>query len=74
MGWQGHLQLDYRHDADSARLVMERLIREHPDSAVAFTARRRLTQMEIEARLRKPRATPRKFRIESNSVQPSEPT
>ena len=67
-------QLDYRHDADSARLVMERLIREHPDSAVAFTARRRLTQMEIEARLRKPRATPRKFRIESDSVQPSEPT
>lgn len=65
-------QLRYRHDADSARVVMQRLIREHPNTAVAFTARRRLTQMEVDSKLQT-RATPKKFRIETDSPQPSGP-
>lgn len=65
-------QLRYRHDADTARVVMQRLIREHPNTALAFTARRRLTQMEIEAKMRQPGAAPRKIIIEPGPAHPSE--
>jgi len=62
--------LRHRHDAASARTAMLRLIDEYPKTGLAFTARRRLTQMEVEERLRQPRPAQRKFRIEPGPVQP----
>jgi tetratricopeptide (TPR) repeat protein len=64
--------LRHRHDADAAREVLEKLIHEYPNTALAFTARRRLTQMEIEKKLRLPRPAPKKIKIEPGPVRPSE--
>ncbi len=65
-----HLRI--AQDTDAARFVMERLIREYPNTALAFTARRRLTQMEMDLRLKQPRPGPRKFKIETDPPPPSE--
>jgi len=41
-------QLQHRHDPAAARPILERLIREHPQSAQAFAAQRRLSHLDME--------------------------
>jgi Tetratricopeptide repeat len=42
----------YQHDSDTGRKTLERLIREFPQSAQAFAARRRLQLLDSEAKAR----------------------
>jgi hypothetical protein len=42
--------LKYRHDSQAGRDLLERLLREHPDTPQAFAARRRLQLLEAAAR------------------------
>jgi hypothetical protein len=44
-------QLQYRHDPGAARPVLERIIRDHPQSAQAFAAQRQLSHLNMQARL-----------------------
>ena len=46
-------QLRHRRDPAAARLVLQRLIREYPDTAQAFAAQRRLNLLKAEAETRK---------------------
>jgi hypothetical protein len=43
-------QIRYRHDSDAGRKTLERLIREFPQSAQAFAARRRLQLLNAQPR------------------------
>ena len=47
--------IKYRGDGEKARTILERLIREFPQSAQAFAAQRRLNLMDMESRLRQNR-------------------
>ncbi len=49
-------EMKYRHDWDAARVVLERIIREYPQSPQAFASQRRLSQMEMDRRFQKARA------------------
>lgn len=42
--------LRYRHDADTGRQILERLLREFPQSVQAFAARRRLQLLDAESK------------------------
>jgi TolA-binding protein len=42
--------IKYRHDSDTGRKTLERLIREFPQTAQAFAARRRLQLLDAAAR------------------------
>jgi hypothetical protein len=42
----------YRHDTDTGRQTLERLLREFPQSVQAFAARRRLHLLDVEAKAR----------------------
>ena len=46
-------QLRHRHDAAAARTILQRLIREFPNTAQAFAAQRRLSLLNVEAAARK---------------------
>lgn len=72
LGFVAAWQLRHRHDAHAASVIMQQLIREYPHTALAFTARRRLTQMEIEKKLREPQPAPRIFRIEAGPAKSQE--
>ena len=48
-------QFKYRHNAEEARNILERLVREYPQSAQAFAAQRHLKLMEVESRMRRGR-------------------
>ena len=43
----------YRHDTDTGRQTLERLLREFPQSVQAFAARRRLHLLDMEAKVRR---------------------
>ena len=49
LGTMGAWQIRYRHDLDAGRQLLERLIRDYPESPQAFAARRRLELMERAA-------------------------
>lgn len=42
-------QIRYRHDSDAARVILERLVREFPQTPQALAARRRLQLLDAEA-------------------------
>jgi hypothetical protein len=48
LGLMAAWQIRYRHDLDAGRKLLERLIREYPESPQAFAARRRLRLLEIQ--------------------------
>jgi len=48
--------IKYRNDGPKARIVLERLIDQHPQSAQAFAAQRRLNLLDMESRLRQSRS------------------
>jgi hypothetical protein len=48
-------QLRYQQNPDAARKLLERLIREYPETAQAFAAQRRLNLIEMELRISKAR-------------------
>lgn len=50
-------QIKYRRDEEAARQILERLIREFPQTPQAFAAQRRLMLMDVELKMRKMRAT-----------------
>ena len=50
-------QLKYRQDPAAARVRLEQLVREFPQTSQAFAAQRRLNLMEMEERIRKARST-----------------
>ncbi len=65
-------QIRYRPDSDTGKKLLERLIREFPQTPQAFAAQRRLNLMKVEAKLRKTRtSTPAPIVVAS---APSEPT
>ncbi|NOS72527.1 MAG: hypothetical protein HOP33_21720 [Verrucomicrobia bacterium] len=52
--WLGLLaawKLRHRHDKNGAREILERIVREFPDTPHAFAAQRRLGLMEVDARI-----------------------
>ncbi len=49
---QAAWQLRYLHDQEAARKTLERLVFEHPQSAEAFAAQRRLKLMDVELKMR----------------------
>jgi len=58
LGLTAAWHLKYRHDTDSGRKVLERLLKEYPDSAQALAARYRLGQIDRELRLQARRSPP----------------
>lgn len=52
----GTWQLNYRHNQPTAIAIFRRLIHEHPQTAQAFAAQRRLQMIEMEQQLRTHRA------------------
>ncbi len=50
LGLMAAWHIRYRHDAPAGRAVLERLIREYPQSPQAFAARRRLQLLDAAAR------------------------
>jgi len=49
-------QLKYRHDPVAARVRLERLVREFPQTTQAFAAQRRLNLMDVDERFRRARS------------------
>lgn len=57
--WMGLLaawQIKYQGEAEAGRATLERIISRYPQSSQAFGARRRITLMDLEARIRAARA------------------
>ena len=52
LGLMAAWQLRYRHNTEAARNLLQRLIREHPQSVQAFAAQRHLKLLEVEEKLR----------------------
>ncbi len=50
-------QLKYRHDPAAARVRLEQLVREFPQTPQAFAAQRRLNLMDVDERFRKARSS-----------------
>lgn len=63
-------QLKFKHDNDTARRIMERLITEHPNSPQALAARRRLALMAAGQKLHQLRAARPTIRITPDVVEP----
>ena len=63
-------QLKFKHDNDTARQIMERLITEHPNSPQALAARRRLALMAAGQKLHQLRAARPTIRITPDVVEP----
>src|SRR6185503_8769282 len=49
-------QMKYRRDPGAARVRLEKLVREFPQSPQAFAAQRQLNMMELEERFRRARS------------------
>ncbi len=53
---QAAWHLKYRRDGEAARGLLQRLVREYPQTPQAFSAQRRLNLMEMERKMRQARA------------------
>lgn len=63
-------QLKYKHNSDTARQIMEQLIREFPNSPQALAARRRLALMAAGQKLQQLRSSRPAFKIVLDSKPP----
>jgi hypothetical protein len=63
-------QLKFKHDNDTARQLMERLIAEYPHSPQALAARRRLAIMAAGQKLQQLRTARPTIRIVPDAVEP----
>lgn len=63
-------QLKFNHDPDTARQMMERVVREFPNSPQAFAAQRRLNLMAAEQKLQQMRASRPKLKIVPEATEP----
>lgn len=52
LSWQAAWHLRFRQDRQTARILLQRVVREFPDSPQAFPAQRRLNLLDMDARLR----------------------
>ena len=52
LSWQAAWHLRFRQDRQAARLLLQRVVREFPDSPQAFPAQRRLSLLDMDARVR----------------------
>jgi hypothetical protein len=71
--WLGLLaawQLKFKHDPDTARHWLERVVREFPNSPQALAARRRLSLLAVEAKVEQMRASRPKLRIVPDAAEP----
>jgi hypothetical protein len=55
IGLMAAWQLRFRKDVAAGKALLERLVREHPQTAQAFAAQQRLSLMAVEERIRKSR-------------------
>jgi hypothetical protein len=58
-------QLRYLQDQEAARATLEELIHEYPQTAQAFAAQRRLTQMDFEVRVQRIKDAATRIRLPS---------
>jgi len=66
-------QIRYRPDSDAGKTLLERLVREFPQSPQAFAAQRRLNLMEVERRFRKAKTPkPAGIIVPSPASEPSQ--
>ncbi len=62
--------LKFKHDPDTARQLLERVVGEFPHSPQALAARRRLSLMAVEAKVQQLRASRPKIRIVPDAAEP----
>ncbi len=62
--------LKFKHDPDTARQLLERVVGEFPNSPQALAAQRRLSLMAVEAKVQQLRASRPKFRIVPDAAEP----
>ena len=62
--------LKFKHDPDTARQLLERVVGEFPNSPQALAAQRRLSLMAVEAKVQQLRASRPKLRIVPDAAEP----
>jgi hypothetical protein len=63
-------QFKFKHDPDAGRLLLERVVRDFPNSPQSLAAQRRLSLMAVEAKVEQMRASRPKLRIVAEASDP----